>query len=252
MKKSLKISCMLVPVLFAGIVLVYVHGADWRTADRSSTGIAPLPEDFKGAVIQVYAARAFGWRGILAVHTWVATKKKDASTYVVHQVLGWRKYRDQSVISSKPAIPDRNWFGNKPVLLVDIRGPDAGGLMEKVLSAIKAYPYSHDYTLWPGPNSNTFTASIGRSVPQLKLNLPPTAIGKDYLPNNRLYDSAPSGTGQQISFYGLAGIIISRAEGIEINVLGLDFGINPWKPALRLPGFGVIGAGKSSKNGSIH
>ena len=232
---------MFVLFLIAGIVLVHVHGADWRTADRSSVGIAPLPEDFRGAVIQIYAARTFGWRGALAVHTWVATKKKDAASYIVHQVLGWRKRRNLTVLISEPDIPDRSWFDNKPVLLVDIRGSEAERLIEKVLSAVKAYPFQHNYTMWPGPNSNTFTAFIGRQVPELKLDLPPTAIGKDYLSNDRFYAAAPSGTGHQVSFYGVAGIIISPEEGVEINILGLDFGINPWRPALRIPGFGIVG-----------
>jgi len=221
---------------------MHVNGADWRMADRASAGITPLPEDFSGAVIQVYAARTFGWRGALAVHTWVATKKKDAATYIVHQVLGWRKRGNLAVLISEPDIPDRSWFDNKPVLLVDIRGPLAESLVEKVITAVKAYPFQHDYTMWPGPNSNTFTAFIGRQVPELKLDLPPTAIGKDYLPGNRFYDVAPSGSGHQVSFYGVAGIIISREEGVEINILGLDFGINPWRPALRFPGIGILGA----------
>lgn len=228
-------------LLISGTVLIFARGADWRTADRSSAGITPLPEYYKGAVIQVYAARTFGWRGVLAVHTWVATKRKNAPSYIVHQVLGWRKYRNLSVVSSEPDVPDRIWFNNEPELLVDIRGQEAEDLMDKVLAAINAYPYQHEYTVWPGPNSNTFTAFIGRSVPELKLDLPPTAIGKDYLPNDRFYGVAPSGTGHQVSLYGLVGVIISGEEGFEVNVLGLDFGINPWKPALRFPGFGIVG-----------
>ncbi len=43
--------------------------ADWRTASRDSAGLAPLPKDTPEAVVQVYAARAFGWRGAVAVHT---------------------------------------------------------------------------------------------------------------------------------------------------------------------------------------
>ena len=44
-------------------------GQDWRTADRSPTGIAPDPDTTREAVVQVYAARALNWRGIFAVHT---------------------------------------------------------------------------------------------------------------------------------------------------------------------------------------
>lgn len=244
MRKSLKIRNASVLLLLTGIFLIHSRGADWRTADRSSAGIAPRPENFREAVVQVYAARTFGWRGTLAVHTWIATKKKDAPNYIVHQVLGWRKHRNLPVVMSRPDIPDRNWFDNKPQLLADIRGAEAEGLIEKVYAAVKAYPYQHEYTMWPGPNSNTFTAFIGRTVPELKLDMPPTAIGKDYLPDDRFYARTPSGTGHQLSFYGLVGIVMSREEGIEINLLGLDFGINPWKLAVRLPGFGIVGTDK--------
>ena len=43
------------------------------------------------------------------------------------------------------------------------------------------YPYANTYSLWPGPNSNTFTAWIARAVPELETDLPATAIGKDYI-----------------------------------------------------------------------
>ena len=55
-----------------------------------------------------------------------------------------------------------------------------------------------EYTLWPGPNSNTFVAWITRAVPELKVDLPATAIGKDYL-GGRMFSSAPSGSGFQFS-----------------------------------------------------
>ena len=54
--------------------------ADWRTASRESTGVAPDPAVTSEAVIQVYAARAYNWRGLFGVHTWVAAKPKDALT----------------------------------------------------------------------------------------------------------------------------------------------------------------------------
>ena len=59
-------------------------GQDWRTADRSSTGIAPEPLQHREAVVQVYAARAFNWRGLFAVHTWIASKEKNSPHYLLH------------------------------------------------------------------------------------------------------------------------------------------------------------------------
>ncbi|MFX9630876.1 DUF3750 domain-containing protein, partial [Acinetobacter baumannii] len=92
--------------------------------------------------------------------------------------------------------------------------------------------------IWPGPNSNSFVAHIGRQVPDLRLSLPPTAVGKDFLVDSDLVGSAPSGTGLQLSLFGLAGITLAATEGIELNLLGLTIGVDVMRPALKLPGIG--------------
>ncbi|MBT4890059.1 MAG: DUF3750 domain-containing protein, partial [Rhodospirillales bacterium] len=51
--------------------------ADWRTASRESAGIAPVPSETPEAVVQVYSARAFSWRGFFGVHTWIASKRSN-------------------------------------------------------------------------------------------------------------------------------------------------------------------------------
>ena len=86
---------------------------DWRTADRSSVGIAPKPDESREAIVQVYAARAFNWRGIFAVHTWIAIKHRDAETFTIHQVLAgvcarmnpWSLPRAASLIAPGTATP---------------------------------------------------------------------------------------------------------------------------------------------------
>ena len=94
-------------VLAIGPVLVLAGGMvrldqDWRTADRSSAGIAPAPADAPEAMVSVWAARAFNWRGLLAVHTWIATKPANAPHYTVHQVIGWRGWHGGNVVVSSP------------------------------------------------------------------------------------------------------------------------------------------------------
>jgi hypothetical protein len=42
-------------------------------------------------------------------------------------------------------------------------------------------------------------------APDLDLDLPPTAIGKDYLSDLKVGDRMPSGTGWLVSVYGLLG-----------------------------------------------
>jgi Protein of unknown function (DUF3750) len=216
-------------------------GRDYRTADRSSAGIAPLAETTPEAVVQVYAARALNWRGIFGVHTWIAIKPENAKEYTVHQVIGWRRYRNLPVLVSAPGIPDGRWFGNEPELLAELRGEAAAKAIPKITDAVATYPYPSEYRLWPGPNSNTFMAYIGRQVPELKLDLPVTAIGKDYPINGSVIDRTPSGTGYQVSMLGLVGLTLAREEGLELNLLGLSFGIDFSKPAIKLPFIGRLG-----------
>jgi uncharacterized protein DUF3750 len=217
------------------------QGRDFRTADRSSAGIAPRAETTTEAVVQVYAARALNWRGIFGVHTWIATKPASATEYTIHQVIGWRIYRGLPAVFSAPGIPDARWFGNEPSLLVDLRGEPAAKAIPKILAAIDSYPYPNEYTLWPGPNSNTFVAYIGRLVPELRMDLPATAIGKDYPVNGSFVAHTPSGTGYQVSMLGVLGVSMAREEGFELNLLGLNFGIDFLKPALKLPFIGRLG-----------
>jgi hypothetical protein len=192
-------------------------------------------------VLQVYAARTVGWRGVLAVHTWIAVKPAAAPAYTRYEVIGW------GVDSGAPAVrvnrtgPDNYWFGSRPDLLVDLRGEGVDAVIDKVTAAVAAYPYPSSYRTWPGPNSNTFTAYVGRAVPELRLHLPPTAIGKDYLPEGAPVGWSPSGTGVQLSLLGLAGILAGWDEGLELNLLGLTFGLDLKDPALKLPIAGRLG-----------
>ncbi len=236
--------------LTMGLVAVLANtlfSKDWRTADRSSAGIAPDPAEVTTAVVQIYAARAFGWRSAFGVHTWVATKTENADHYIVHQVLGWRKWRGRSVVQRSADIPDRIWFDNPPTILASLQGDEAAALIPLIDRAASSYPYTDTYHVWPGPNSNTFIAHIGREVPALKLNLPPTAIGKDFLTRHPVFDTPPSGSGVQVSLFGVLGGLVSKVEGVEINLFGLNFGVgySDTAVALRLPIIGVLSFDKN-------
>ena len=56
-----------------------------------------------------------------------------------------------------------------------------------------------------------------------------------------MFAAAPSGSGFQISLFGLAGILLAIDEGIEVNILGLNIGIDAVVPALKLPAIGRLG-----------
>jgi hypothetical protein len=215
---------------------------DWRTASMRSTSQAPDPASTKEAVVQVYASRTFGWRGAFAVHTWLAAKPKDAEHYTRYEVIGWnlRYGGDSAVVVSDQRAPDAEWFGSPPTLLRELRGAEADAVLAELPNAVASYPFAGTYSAWPGPNSNTFIAHLGRSIPALRLTLPALALGKDYLPLGQVYARSPSGTGIQLSLGGLFGVIAGGDEGFELNVLGLVTGVDLRHPALKLPGIGRI------------
>jgi hypothetical protein len=213
---------------------------DWRTASRASAGFAPDPATTPEAVVQVYAARAVRWRGYFGVHTWLSAKRENASGYKVYEVIGWRLYSGGSAVVVHDRPPDGRWFGAEPELLRDLRGDGVEQIIDRIDAAVASYPYADTYVLWPGPNSNTFTAFVARQVPELALDLPPTAIGKDYL-GPSVVARAASGTGYQFSLFGLLGLTVAKEEGLEFNLLGLTFGIDATEPALKLPMVGRLG-----------
>jgi hypothetical protein len=247
MRKALKALLMLsllMAAFAAGPVAVLLFGnlserGSWHSASRESTGISPLPNQESRAVVQVFSARTLGWRGAFGVHTWISTKRSNATNYVVHQVIGWRYYYgERSPVVTRTGTPDFRWFGAIPDVLVDERGAGVDAMIDKIEQAVTDYPFADFYRVWPGPNSNTFTAFVGRQVPGLKLDLPPNALGKDYLGPTSVFANAPSNTGWQFSVFGVAGILAAAREGIEVNLLGLSAGVDIDDAALRLPGIG--------------
>ena len=219
---------------------VNVEG-DWSQASRQVSGLAPDPASNPQALVQVYAARAFKWRGAFAVHTWIAIKPANAATYTTYEVTGWHVRHGGKALNIHSGAPDRYWFGSRPRLVTELRGAKAREAIAKIRRAVAEYPYKDEYRTWPGPNSNTFTAYVLRRVPVLKADLPPTAIGKDYLPRLSFVTVTPSGAGLQVSLFGLLGFLVSAEEGLEVNILGLSIGVDFADLALRLPGVGRLG-----------
>jgi hypothetical protein len=217
-----------------------VTAKDWRSASQEPMGLAPDPATARDAVVQVYAARVIGWRGVFGVHTWIAVKPAAAVEYTVYEIIGWRLRSQDTALVVRHRAPDMRWFGSAPELVAEKRGAGVEELIARIDSAARSYPWAGEYTMWPGPNSNTFTAWVLKAVPELEADLPPTAIGKDYS-GIKLIGSAPSGRGFQLSLFGLAAFTASAVEGFEVNLLGLSFGINPFDPSLKLPLVGRVG-----------
>jgi hypothetical protein len=209
----------------------------WRDADWSSTGTLPPAADYKPARVIVFTGRAGAWKGVFAVHSWIVLKRANASEWTRYDVVGWGS---PVRVNGWPA--DGRWFGNMPVAIADVSGAQAEKLIPRIEAAVKAYAYAEagDYRIWPGPNSNSFTAAILRAVPELGVTLPPNAVGRDF--RDRFYAGrTDSGTGIELNLRGFAALKVGWVEGVELDLLGLVAGLDLRHPGVKLPGIGRIG-----------
>jgi hypothetical protein len=213
------------------------HPRGFRDADWSSIGSLPPAAQYPQARVLVLSGRTGGWKGVVAVHSWVVIKRENASRWTRFDVVGWG-----NPIRVNGWAPDGRWFGDRPSVVADIQGAEAQALIPKIEAAVKDYRFAHagDYRIWPGPNSNTFVATVLRAVPELGAALPGNAIGRDFRPTPYI-GATDSGTGFEANLWGLLGIKLGWIEGIEVNFLGLVAGLDFRHPGVKLPGYGRLG-----------
>ena len=170
-------------VLFVALSIASLWVTSWALEPEPFRAATPPDRlDDQEAIIQVYGADVWGFRGNFAIHTWVATKPQGAADYQIYQVIGWLLGRRSSVVSiNEGENPARPWAGSPAILLHEIRGPAAEALIDKVHGAALSYPFDREYKMWPRPNSNSFTAWIGLEVPELNLDLPTKALGQSWM-----------------------------------------------------------------------
>jgi len=243
LKRRTKIMLLIFAIFFAPLIArtaFYAAGdgaRSWRDADWSSTGALPQAKDFEPARLVVFTGTTGAWKGIFSVHSWVVFKQAGARAWTRYDVVGWG-----TPVRANGWPADGRWYGNMPVAIADVSGAEAEKLIPKVEAAVRAYGYNRagDYRIWPGPNSNSFTAAVLRAVPELKVTLPANAIGRDY--RSGFYaGKTDSGTGVELNLNGLFDVKLGWVEGIEVNLFGLVAGLDLRHPDVKLPGFGRIG-----------
>jgi hypothetical protein len=232
------LALFLVPILArAAFYALGNEPRSWRDADWSSTGALPPAHEFKPARVIVFTGTTGGWKGVFSVHSWIVLKRENAAEWTRYDVVGWG---NPLRVNNWPA--DGRWFGNRPVAIADVSGAAADVLIPKIEAAVSDYRFAQagDYRIWPGPNSNSFTAAVLRAVPELAVTLPPNAVGRDFRAG--FYAGrTDSGTGVELNLNGYAALKFGWVEGVELNLLGLVAGLDLRHPGLKLPGFGRIG-----------
>jgi hypothetical protein len=242
------------PVFLRSVLFVLDHtpkaySYDDPTVDMSSIGLLPTAASHPAARVLIMSVPLSGKRGKFLSHSWVVFKGENASSWSRYDVLGFAS-RDADGASNgqwlgnMPTLnryaPDGHWFGSRPVAIVDVEGTAAAAMIPKIESAIASYEANAGhYRVWPGPNSNTFVEAVLRAVPELKVSLPPTAIGKDFRPGV-FVGLTDSRTGVEADVLGVMGVKIGWVEGVEVNLFSLVAGLDPRTPALKVPAFGQI------------
>ncbi|MEX2126814.1 MAG: DUF3750 domain-containing protein [Xanthobacteraceae bacterium] len=209
----------------------------WNAASWSSIGSLPPAAQYPDARVLVLSARTGGWRGVVAVHSWIVIKPENGNRWMRYDVVGWG-----NPVRTNGWEPDGRWRGNDPTVVTDVSGRAAERLIPKIEAAVKEYQWRNagDYRAWPGPNSNTFVATVLRAIPEIGAILPANAVGRDFRPEFYL-GLADSRTGVELNLWGIAGFKLGWVEGVELNFFGLVTGFDLRGLALKLPGFGNVG-----------
>jgi hypothetical protein len=223
----------------AGAALSLSRGwaESWRSADWSSSGLLPAAEDVREAKVLIIAARTGRWKSIFAEHMAIVLKPEGAAQWTRYDVVGWG-----NPVRRNGWAADAFWYGNRPYVVAEVSGAQAAALIPRIEASIAAYPYAARgaYTVWPGPNSNSFVAWVVRNTEGFSAELPPVAVGKDWLGQGLALARAASGTGIVVSAGGLIGLTLALEEGVEINLLGTTIGIDPGDLAVKLPSLGKL------------
>lgn len=228
------------PIAAGGASTYYKGWPDsWRTADWNSSGLLPEAAAAAEAEVLVLATRTGKWKSIFAEHMSLVLKPKGAREWTRYDVVGWGNPVRRDAYAA-----DARWYGNRPYVAVRISGAAAAALIPKVEASIARYPYQTrgSYTVWPGPNSNSFVAWVVRNTDGFAAELPPVAVGKDYLGPGLQVAAAPSRTGFTLQAWGLFGVTAALREGLEINVLGTAIGIDPGDLAVKFAALGKVSA----------
>ncbi len=213
------------------------HPRSWSEADWSSAALLPRADADAEPAVYVLSARTGGLKGALSEHSWIVLKTRGAARYERFDKVGWGQPIRRDAYAA-----DGRWYSNEPRVVSALHGAAAEAAIPDIRAAIASYPFGArgGYRIFPGPNSNSFVAHVLRSVPAFGAVLPPAAVGRDYPSDGRLLRLDAARHEFSASLFGYAGVTVGARSGVELNLLGLVAGIDPFRRQIKVPGFGAI------------
>lgn len=211
-------------------------------ASSSPTTKDGLPKRDRAHVVVLSGEMPGALRDI-SWHSWVVANVRGRS--------GAFRYRRYEWLGDAKATDSDNpfdYFGTGEVAIHGVVLDDDPEKLAAMVACLeretKAY---HDANCgcWPGPNSNTFADGLIRAC-GLGIELPATAIGKDY--RGPIGVSVTEGrTGVQLETW-LGGVKLGLKEGVGADLAGLSLGLHFWPPGLEVP----VNPGRLGLDESVH
>ncbi|MGE0708672.1 MAG: DUF3750 domain-containing protein [Planctomycetota bacterium] len=212
------------------------HDSDRRPSERDVAQLwyMPLPIDGLRHIavhpyFRVWIPERAEW------HEWEirSNARLDAASSIAQGDGAWGHIR----LSRAGAFPTprRHWLG------AEWRGPEAARLRAALERSPTRYPFRDAYLYWPGPNSNTYARWVLAEA-GVGCDLHPHLVGKDF--DIARLGASPTRTGVEASLLGVIGLKLGLLDGVELNLLGLSFGVDFWPPALKTP-LGRLGFGEA-------
>jgi len=228
------------------------------TLTFSCVGPSPVrltdTEDYMVVVQSVRLPDHMVWYSRFAEHAWIDVKQGDEASWTRIEIGGPSSGIDVSHTPAEDVRVPIRW-GNRVSVLETITGEKAKraiprllelaaeeqdfGSWEKVIDGennwhtIRHPAQARAYDAWPGPNSNTFTATLIEGTPDLHAELHHNSVGKDY-PRGMRVGMTSSGYGFEADL-GYLGAGIGLRQGVELHFMQLTAGISLWPPAIKIP-----------------
>ena len=204
----------------------------WRGAARHPPA-SHLTRRLRGYRDRVGYAAATYWlarllRGASVDHLQACRRDRSHPHDVIVALGTW------NVVRRNYAVARRALFGAVPRVLVEHRGEGAEAMIGQIEAAVASYPHADEYRSYPGPNSNTFLAHIGREVPALRPTCRRTRSARTIAPSTRPLGVSPSGSGLQFSLLGLLGVSVGAGRH-RAQRPRLHFGLTSTDPPCACP-----------------
>lgn len=176
MRKSrlIRLLCITVILCFVAVASCGGPGFPDQTAFRPLSKLRETEE----ACVRVYGA-PIPYLRRFAIHTWFVVKR--ARSYELHRWEVWQEAGGPYGHVQRDLLdPEQDVGAGGTHVIAELRGEMAEKVARFIETQSPRYPWRHEYTYFPGPNSNTYTAWVLNKA-AWQTPLPWTAAGKNWL-----------------------------------------------------------------------